>query len=132
MSDEVIAQHVRFGSDIPTAFSTMHLYPINSAVHRVDAEATAFAHRNSTWAEVIVGVDPDPNTFEQANGWAQRYWEATRPDDSAGGYVNFMMEDGQDRIQATYGPNDQRLSQIKAEYDPQNVFHVNQNIPPAH
>jgi hypothetical protein len=62
----------------------MHLYPINSAVHRVDAEATAFAHRNSMWAEVIVGVDPDPNTFEQAKGWAQRYWEATRPDDSAG------------------------------------------------
>ena len=132
MSDDVIAEHVRFGSDIPTAFSTMHLYPINGAVHRVDAEATAFAHRNSTWAEVIVGVDPDPNTFEQAKGWAQRYWEATRPDDSAGGYVNFMMEEGQDRIQATYGPNYQRLSQVKAEYDPQNVFHVNQNIPPAH
>jgi len=131
MSEEVIAQHVRFGSDIPTAFSTMHLYPINGAVHRVDAEATAFAHRNSTWAEVMVGVDPDPDTFEHAKGWAQRYWEATRPDEAAGGYVNFMMEEGQDRIQATYGPNYQRLSQIKAEYDPQNVFHVNQNIPPA-
>jgi FAD/FMN-containing dehydrogenase len=79
----------------------------------------------------MVGVDPDPDTFEHAKGWAQRYWEATRPDEAAGGYVNFMMEEGQDRIQATYGPNYQRLSQIKAEYDPQNVFHVNQNIPPA-
>jgi hypothetical protein len=131
LTDEAIAEHAKFGSAIPTVFSCMHLYPINGAVQRVGPEETAFAHRNSTWAEVIVGVDPDPATFGEAKDWAQRYWEATRPSSAAGGYVNFMMEEGHDRIRATYGPNYQRLSEIKAEYDPQNVFHVNQNILPA-
>lgn len=131
LSDDALAQHVRFGSEIPNPFSAMHLYPINGAVHGVDSGATAFAHRNSTWAEVIVGVDPDPSSFEEAKEWALRYWEATRPNEAAGGYVNFMMEEGRDRIEATYGSNYERLRQIKAEYDPQNVFHVNQNIQPA-
>jgi FAD binding domain/Berberine and berberine like len=131
LSDENVQQHVRFGSEIPTVFSTMHLYPINGAVHRIDSEETAFAHRNSTWAEVIVGVDPDPATFNRARDWAQRYWEATRPHEAAGGYVNFMMQESEERVRAAYGPNYRRLAEIKAEYDPQNIFHVNQNISPA-
>jgi hypothetical protein len=131
LSEEMIAEHVRFGGDIPNMLSTMHLYPINGAVHRVGAEQTAFAHRDSTWAEVIVAVDPDPVGFGPAKEWAHRYWEATRPDAGAGGYVNFMMAEGPDRIRATYGPNYDRLTEIKATYDPGNVFRVNQNIPPA-
>jgi FAD binding domain/Berberine and berberine like len=130
LSDAQVAAHVRFGSRIPGVLSTMHLYPINGAVHRVAPEETAFAHRDSTWAEVMVGVDPDPVDFETARRWAEGYWHATHPTD-AGGYVNFMMDEGEDRIRATYGPNYQRLTEIKATYDPENLFRVNQNISPA-
>jgi FAD/FMN-containing dehydrogenase len=131
LTDASIAEHVRFGADIPGVLSTMHLYPINGAVHRVAPEETAFAHRASTWAEVIVGVDPDPVSFEAAKDWAVQYWEATHPHAKDGGYVNFMMEEGEDRIRATYGPNYERLTEIKATYDPENLFRVNQNIAPG-
>ncbi|MFN2617496.1 MAG: BBE domain-containing protein, partial [Thermoleophilaceae bacterium] len=59
------------------------------------------------------------------------YWEALHPYSAGGAYVNFMMEEGQDRIKATYQDNYDRLVQLKAKYDPNNLFRVNQNIPPA-
>jgi FAD/FMN-containing dehydrogenase len=131
LDDAAVAEHVRFGSDIPGVLSTMHLYPINGAVHRVAPDETAFAHRRSTWAEVIVGVDLDPAAFAASKQWAHRYWEATHSRTDQGGYVNFMMEEGEGRIRATYGPNYDRLAEIKASYDPENLFRVNQNIPPG-
>ena len=60
LSDEAIALHVKHGSRVPTLHSTMHLYPINGAAHRVGKHDTAWSYRDATWAEVIVGVDPDP------------------------------------------------------------------------
>ena len=60
LSDEAIAQHVKYAGQLPTGHSQMHLYPINGAVHRVGKSDTAFSYRDSMWAEVIVGVDPDP------------------------------------------------------------------------
>jgi FAD/FMN-containing dehydrogenase len=64
--------------------------------------------------------------------WTVGYWEALHPFSAGGAYVNFMMADeGQERVRATYGDNYDRLAKIKAEYDPENVFHINQNIRPA-
>jgi len=131
LSDEAIAQHMRFGPNLPNMFSTMHLYPINGAVHQVAAEATAFSYRKSKFAEVIVGVDPDPANKEKITDWARAYWDATHPFSAPGAYVNFMMEEGAERVEATYGPNYARLRKLKAAYDPGNLFRVNQNIPPA-
>ncbi|HSD21052.1 MAG TPA: BBE domain-containing protein, partial [Anaeromyxobacter sp.] len=59
------------------------------------------------------------------------YWAALHPYSAGGAYVNFMMEEGQERIRATYRANYERLASLKARYDPHNVFHVNQNIRPA-
>jgi FAD/FMN-containing dehydrogenase len=130
ISDEALAEHVRFG-EVPTTKSTMHLYPIDGAVHRVGSDETAWSCRDGHWSMVIAGVDPDPANKDKIAQWAKGYWEAIHPHSLGGAYINFMMEEGQERIRATYGPNYERLAKIKAKYDPDNFFHVNQNIPPA-
>jgi FAD/FMN-containing dehydrogenase len=131
LSDEAIARHVKFGANMPSPFCTMHLYPINGAVHRVASGATAFSYRSAKWAEVIVGVDPDPANKDKISDWARSYWDAIHPYSAPGAYVNFMMEEGSARVEATYGANYRRLQQVKAKYDRANLFRVNQNIPPA-
>ena len=131
LSDDAIALHLQHGPQLPTLHSTMHLYPVNGAVHRTAEEDTAFNFRKTKWAEVIVGVDPDPANKERITGWAKGYWEALHPFSSPGAYVNFMMEEGAARVEATYGGNYGRLRQVKAKYDSANLFRVNQNIAPA-
>ena len=110
--------------------STMHLYPINGAAHRVGQNDTPWSYRESQWAQVIVGVDPEPSKAQAIKDWTMNYWEATHPYSAGGAYVNFMMDEGQERIQATYRDNYDRLAQIKRKYDPNNLFRVNQNILP--
>ena len=131
LSDEAIARHLEHGSRLPTWQSSMHLYPVNGKVHRVGEQETAFAHRDAVWSEVIVGVDPDPANRAKIVDWARAYYDALHPFGSGGAYLNFMMEEGDDRIRATYRGNYQRLAAIKAKYDPENFFRVNQNIRPA-
>jgi FAD/FMN-containing dehydrogenase len=132
LSDEAITRHIEHGRNLPTMLSSMHLYPINSAVHRVGSDETAFSNRDVTWAEVIIGVDPDPANADVITRWAREYWEAVHPYAAGGGaYVNFMMEEGEDRVRASYGDNYDRLQAVKAMYDPTNLYHINQNIKPA-
>jgi FAD/FMN-containing dehydrogenase len=97
----------------------------------VPQDATAFAYRDGGWAGVIVGVDPDPASVGPMSQWARDYWEALHPTSAGGGYINFMMDEGQDQIMASYRRNYDRLTRVKAKYDPDNLFHVNQNIQPA-
>jgi hypothetical protein len=130
LPDEAIKRHAAFGASLPTMHSTMHLYPVDGAVHDVAADDTAFRHRDVTWAEVIVGVDPDPAQAATIEQWTVDYWEATHPFAADGAYVNFLMNEGPERIRATYGDNYNRLADSKAAYDPTNVFRLNQNIPP--
>jgi FAD/FMN-containing dehydrogenase len=132
LSDDAIALHAKHGGALPTPLSTMHLYPINGAAHRVDPGATPWSYRDATWAEVIVGVDPDPANDDRLTRWANAYWTALHPHSAGGAYVNFMMHDeGQDRIKATYRDNYERLVAVKTKHDPANFFRVNQNIRPA-
>ncbi len=131
LSDESIALHVKHGNQLPSMHSTMHLYPINGAVHRVGKNDTAFSYRESTWAEVIVGVDPNPSNMTHIIPWVKGYWEELHPHSAGGAYVNFMMDEGQERVQATYRDNYDRLVAVKNRYDPTNLFHVNQNVRPT-
>ena len=111
--------------------STMHLYPIDGAVHDVGKGETPFSFRDANWAEVIVGVDPEPANAPVIRDWTVDYWDATHAYSAGGAYVNFMMDEGHARVQATYGENYDRLTKAKRTYDPENVFRVNQNIEPA-
>jgi FAD/FMN-containing dehydrogenase len=130
LSDQAIDLHTDYGSNLPTERCTMHLYPIDGAVHDVDKEDTAFSFREVTWSRVIVGVSSDPAKAGEVTQWAKEYWKALHPLSAGGGYVNFMMEEGQDRIRATYRDNYPRLAAVKSKYDPNNLFHVNQNVKP--
>jgi FAD/FMN-containing dehydrogenase len=130
LTDEAIAAHLEHGPKVPVVNSTVHIYPINGACHRVGSDATAFAYRDATFATVIAGMWPDPAQNEANIQWVRDYYDATAPLSEAGGYINFMSGDDQDRIEANYRGNYQRLVAVKREYDPGNLFHVNQNISP--
>jgi len=131
VDDAAVQAHARFAEELPTMHSAMHLYPIDGAVHRVGQTDTAWAYRDVNFSQVIVGVDPDPANAATLKRFTADYWEATHPSSAGGAYVNFMMDEGQDRVRATYGPNYRRLAEVKGQYDPTNVFRINQNIQPA-
>ena len=76
-------------------------------------------------------IDPDPAGAPAVRDWTVGYWEALHPYSAGGAYVNFMMDEGQERVEATYRGNYDRLTRAKATYEQQNVFRVNQNIQPA-
>jgi hypothetical protein len=80
---------------------------------------------------MIAGISPDPAEMEALTTWARGYWEALRPHSAGGAYVNFLMDEGDDRIAASYRDNYARLATIKATYDPTNLFQLNQNVRPA-
>ncbi|RXJ51195.1 FAD-binding oxidoreductase [Gelidibacter gilvus] len=128
LSPEVTAQHLKFGSQIPTPLSQMHLYPITGAASRVGATDTPWAYRDARYAGVYVGVDPDPKNAAKITDWCKAYYNALHPYSAGGAYSNFMMDEGQDRVKASYKHNYERLAKIKAAYDPENLFRVNQNI----
>jgi FAD/FMN-containing dehydrogenase len=131
LSDEAIAEHTKYAVQLPTMHSTMHLYPIDGKAGRIKNSDTPWCYRDAKWAQVMVGVDPDPANKEKISAWAKDYWNALHPHSAGGAYVNFMMDEGDDRIRATYGKNYDRLAKIKKRYDPTNLFRVNQNIKPA-
>jgi FAD/FMN-containing dehydrogenase len=130
ISDAAIEVHVKYGERLPTGLSALHLHPIDGAASRVADDATAFAYRDGGWAGVIIGIDPDPANAGRISRWARDYGEELHPASAGGGYVNFLMNEGPDRIKASYRGNYHRLAQIKHRYDPDNTFHINQNIQP--
>ncbi len=110
--------------------SGVHIYPVNGAAHRPGRNDTAWSYREANFNQVIVGVDPDPANKEKITSWSKAYWQDMHPYSAGGAYVNMMMDEGQERVQAAYRDNYPRLAEIKQKYDPTNFFHVNQNIRP--
>ena len=132
LPDEAIDIHITEAAKAPSELSLMHLYPIDGAVRRVLKNATAWNTREATWSMVIAGIDADSEKADALKTWGRAYWTAIHPFNLEGAYVNFMMDDEADgRVQATYGENYRRLASVKAKYDPENFFRVNQNIRPA-
>jgi FAD/FMN-containing dehydrogenase len=127
---EARAEHLKYGKTIPTPLSQMHMYPLSGAASRPSATDTPWAYRDAKYAGVFVGVDPDPANAAKLTEWAKAYQEALHPYSSGGAYTNFMMDEGQERVKASYGQNYERLVDIKSKYDPGNLFRVNQNIRP--
>jgi len=130
LTDDAIAAHLEHGPKVPDATCTMHLYPINGACHRVGADETAFAYRDATFAMVLLAAWEDPALDQQRIDWVRGYYDAVSPHSEAGGYVNFMGDDDRGRVRDTYRGNYDRLVEVKRAYDPENLFHLNQNIDP--
>ena len=130
LTDDAIQAHLEHAPGLPAVNSTVHIYPIDGACHRVPADGTAFAYREANFATVIAGMWPDPAENEANIEWVRGYYEATAPHSEAGGYINFMAGDDQTRIADNYKGNYDRLVEVKRKYDPGNLFHLNQNIAP--
>jgi FAD/FMN-containing dehydrogenase len=128
--DEAVREHARFGAAMPTLKSTMHLYPVDGAAHDLSPSDTAWSYRDAIWATVYAGVDPDPAQVDPIRKWSIDYFEALHPYSAGGAYVNMMMDEGQERVRASYRDNYDRLAQTKGRYDPENLFRINQNIRP--
>jgi FAD/FMN-containing dehydrogenase len=131
LTDGAIRAHLEYGPLVPAVNTAVHMYPIDGACHRVPADATAFANRDAKLAMVIAGMWPDPADNERNVAWVRDYYRALAPHAMPGGYVNFMASDDQPRVHDSYGGNYARLAAVKRAYDPDNLFHLNQNIPPA-
>ncbi len=131
ITDAAVDVHLEYGPLVPTMQSTVHLYPINGACHRVESDATAFGHREASFAPVIAGMWENPADNEANTAWVRDYAAALAPHSEKGGYINFMAADDQGRAAANYGTSYDRLVEVKTKYDPGNLFHMNQNIVPA-
>jgi len=131
LTDDAIAAHLEHGPKVPVVNSTVHIYPIDGACHDIASDATAFGHRDARFATVIAGMWPDPADNEANIRWVRDYSDAITPHSEEGGYINFMAEDDQQRVSANYGANYGRLVEVKRSYDPDNRFHLNQNIDPS-
>ena len=115
---------------LPTPLSFMHIFPIDGAASRIGAQETAWGYRKANFMQVFGGVDTDPANNDRMIRWAKDFAKDLLPHSLGGGYVNMIMDEGQQSVRAAYGDNYARLAQIKAKYDPNNLFHVNQNILP--
>lgn len=129
--NEAAELHAKFAAELPTWKSTMHLYPIDGAAHDHAPTDTAWSYRDARWASVYAGVDADPANADLIKRWTVDYFDALHPFSAGGAYVNMMMDEGQERVRASYRDNYARLARIKADRDPDNLFRLNQNIEPA-
>ncbi|MCR6636871.1 FAD-binding oxidoreductase [Devosia sp.] len=133
LPDAAIDAHIEQAKKSPTGECLMHLYPIDGAVHDKASGDSAWNCRDATWSMVIAAIAPDANRAPELKQWARNYWQTIHPYDLDGAYPNFMMDDEADgRLRATYGDNYPKLAAIKAKYDPDNLFQVNQNVRPSH
>ena len=131
ISEEALAVHLEHGPRVPNIESGPFFFPINGACHKVGENDTAFAHRDSAFSLVISGSWKDPADNDRNTAWVRNYYDALKPYSDEGGYINFMSADDQDRAPDNYGANYRRLREIKARYDPTNLFRLNQNVLPA-
>jgi FAD/FMN-containing dehydrogenase len=131
LSDEVIDLAVEAFERAPSRYSSIAFEHMGGAVARVGASETAFSHRSAAYSFLILAGWEDPGESEANVAWARDLWEQVRPMAAAGVYVNYLGTEGDQRVREAYGPNLDRLAEIKSRYDPDNFFRMNQNIRPS-
>jgi FAD/FMN-containing dehydrogenase len=130
LGDGALNSVIEFAGKLPTPQCEIFIGLIAGAPNRVAADAMAYGHRDARFVLNVHGRWEQPEDDRRCIAWARQFFEASAPYASGGAYVNFMTADEGDRIASAYGPNYKRLVEIKKRYDPQNVFHLNQNIKP--
>jgi FAD/FMN-containing dehydrogenase len=130
LRDGVLDAIAEFAGKLPSPQCEIFIALIAGASNRVSATATAYYHRDAKFVLNVHGRWDDVAQDKICTAWAREFFQASAPYASAGGYVNFMTEEEGDRVAAAYGSNYDRLVQIKKRYDPENIFHLNQNIKP--
>src|SRR5918995_1731068 len=128
LSDGAIDSMIEYAGKLPSPQCEIFIGHIAGAANRVPADAMAYAHRDAKFVLNVHGRWEDTAQDGNCIGWARAFFKASAPYASAGAYVNFMTEDEGERVTAAYGSNYDRLAQLKRRFDPENVFHLNQNI----
>jgi FAD/FMN-containing dehydrogenase len=131
LRNEAIDMLVDGYAEAPSPFSAVLLVQMGGAVSRVDGASTAFYHRDAALSFSAFAVWTDPAQDATNIQWSRQLWEDLQPHMAAGVYVNEMVDEGEERVRAAYGPAYARLATLKKKYDPDNVFRLNQNIRPA-
>jgi FAD/FMN-containing dehydrogenase len=131
LNDGAIAAMIEYAAKLPSPQCEIFLGMVGGAANRVAKEATAYAHRDTRFALNVHGRWEKPEDDKACMTWAREFFKAVTPYASGSVYVNFLTQDEGERIQAAYGSNYERLTQLKAKYDPTNLFRTNQNIKPA-
>jgi FAD/FMN-containing dehydrogenase len=131
LSDEAIDALVEHNGQALPPWSFTIIFQLGGAVSRVSRDATAFVERDAAFAININGVAEHPANDAEVTAWARATFEALTPHATGGVYVNFLGNEGDERVRAAYGRAYQRLQALKARYDPENVFRINQNIRPV-
>lgn len=122
---------LEYGAHLPSPLCQAHLQQLGGAVARVGTQDTAFAHRDAAFTLLLLGIWADATDNQRHIAWVREFSAAVQPFTTGGVYVNFLGNEGQDRVRAAYGPVYDRLVTLKRKYDPDNFFHHNQNIPPG-
>ena len=126
--DAIVAGATRMASPL----SQVHVHQLGGAVSRVSDDATAYSNRGAAFALNIIPAWADPGSSAAHVGWARELFEAVARHGNGSAYLNFLGDEGQERVRAAFGPRKhERLARIKRRYDPENVFRYNQNILPA-
>jgi FAD/FMN-containing dehydrogenase len=128
LSDGIFNTMIEYAGKLPSPHCEVILACISGAANRVAPDATAYRHRDAKFIMNVHGRWESPADDQKCIAWSRELFKAASPFASAGAYVNFMTEEEGDRVAAVYGANYQRLSEIKRKYDPNNLFHFNQNI----
>jgi FAD/FMN-containing dehydrogenase len=131
LSEGALDSMVEFAGQLPSPQCEIFIGFIAGAANRVPAEAMAYRHRDAKFVLNVHGRWEERTDDERCMAWARAFFQAAAPYASAGAYVNFMTEEESDRVAAAYGANYDRLARIKRQYDPDNLFHLNQNIKPS-
>jgi FAD/FMN-containing dehydrogenase len=131
LSDGALNSIVEFAGKLPSPQCEVFIALIAGAANRVPAEAMAYRHRDARFVLNVHGRWEERADDVGCIAWARAFFQASAPHASAGAYVNFMTEEESDRVVAAYGANYDRLAQIKRQYDPHNLLHLNQNIKPS-
>jgi hypothetical protein len=130
LSAEAVGKMVEAFENAPTAMCVIVVEPFHGAVTRVDPTATAFPHRQRGYNCIIISQWMDPAMTEEGIRWGRQTFDSLRPHMADSAYVNYLDRDDATRVRAAYGPNYERLVELKRRYDPDNVFRLNQNIAP--
>jgi FAD/FMN-containing dehydrogenase len=131
LSDDLIDLVIEAFRRVPSPDLGIVFEHMGGAVARVGASDTAFSHRSAAYSFLILAGWEDPSESEANVAWARDLWEQVRPMAAAGVYVNYLGGEGEQRVREAYGPNLDRLAEIKSRYDPDNFFRMNQNIQPS-
>jgi FAD/FMN-containing dehydrogenase len=130
LSDEALDSIIEYANRLPSPQCEIFIGLISGVANRVPSDAMAYGHRDANFVLNVHGRWDAPSDDDKCIAWAKNFFNASKPYASGGAYINFMTEDELDRVAAAFGPNHARLVEIKKKYDPENVFHLNQNITP--